>query len=106
MHFLADRSAETGRALAEKRLMQQEVIDAQNQLEETNRGTCDITRDMTRCGKACLGHTCPPLLTLLPSLLRQYKSMQEELLQRINELEVLRSTRSWHARDKVWAFLT
>jgi phosphate uptake regulator len=45
--------------------MQQQLSEMQRQLEEASEGAYDITRDMTR----------------------QYKGMQEELLNRINQLE-------------------
>eukprot|EP00953_Heterococcus_sp_UTEX-ZZ885_P015559 8759-Heterococcus_DN1.PRE.1 len=62
---LADRSDETCKATGDRRQMQQQLSEMQRQLEEASEGAYDITRDMTR----------------------QYKGMQEELLNRINQLE-------------------
>jgi soluble cytochrome b562 len=61
----ADRSDETCKATGDRRQMQQQLSEMQRQLEEASEGAYDITRDMTR----------------------QYKGMQEELLNRINQLE-------------------
>jgi phosphate uptake regulator len=61
----ADRSDETCKATGDRRAMQQQLTEMQRQLEEASEGAYDITRDMTR----------------------QYKGMQEELLNRINQLE-------------------
>ncbi|CAM9298078.1 unnamed protein product [Phaeothamnion confervicola] len=62
---LADRTDEANQALAERQRMQDRVEDMQRMLKEAGQGTFVITQDMTR----------------------QYKGMQEELLNRINQLE-------------------
>ncbi|CAM9917781.1 unnamed protein product [Discosporangium mesarthrocarpum] len=62
---LADRTDETSRAVAEKREMVGHLENMQQRVEDEQNGTLEITRDMTR----------------------QYKGMQEELLNRINQLE-------------------
>ncbi|CAN0005531.1 unnamed protein product [Scytosiphon promiscuus] len=62
---LAGRSDETSRALEQKREMVDQIKEMQQKVHNEQTGTLDITRDMTR----------------------QYKGMQEELLNRINQLE-------------------
>eukprot|EP00903_Cladosiphon_okamuranus_P021503 g19768.t1 len=62
---LAGRTDETSRALEQKREMVDQIQEMQRKVENEQIGTLDITRDMTR----------------------QYKGMQEELLNRINQLE-------------------
>jgi DNA repair exonuclease SbcCD ATPase subunit len=62
---LADRTEDASRALAQKRELQARVEQMSTDLEDNQRGTFEITQDMTR----------------------QYKGMQEELLSRINNLE-------------------
>eukprot|EP00611_Tribonema_gayanum_P031977 TRINITY_DN9388_c0_g1_i1.p1 TRINITY_DN9388_c0_g1~~TRINITY_DN9388_c0_g1_i1.p1 ORF type:complete len:203 (+),score=79.23 TRINITY_DN9388_c0_g1_i1:885-1493(+) len=62
---LAERSDETLLAIKERQSKQGEVAVLQKRLEEATQDTFEITRDMTR----------------------QYKGMQEELLNRINQLE-------------------
>ena len=62
---LADRSEEASRALAARRELQSKVDDLKQDFEGERTATFEITADMTR----------------------QYKSMQEELLGKINILE-------------------
>eukprot|EP01035_Chromulina_nebulosa_P029829 gene29829-39572_t len=62
---LADRSEEASKALAAKREYSSRVDQIARDFEEEKKMTFEITQDMTR----------------------QYKSMQEELLGRINKLE-------------------
>ncbi|CAM9319602.1 unnamed protein product [Choristocarpus tenellus] len=62
---LADRTDETSRALAEKQEMADHIEDMRQKFQNGQEGTLEITKDMTR----------------------QYKGMQEELLNRINQLE-------------------
>merc|ERR550514_2459053 len=62
---LADRSLEATRAIADKRELQGRVEELEKDFEMEQQGTFDITQDMTR----------------------QYKGMQEELLNRVNTLE-------------------
>ena len=62
---LADRHDLTTKALEAKRALQNRVSDLQKDFENGRNQTLGITQDMTR----------------------QYKSMQEELLNRINALE-------------------
>eukprot|EP00752_Nemacystus_decipiens_P012590 g11150.t1 len=62
---LAGRTDETSRALEQKREMLDQIQEMQRKVKNEQSGTLDITRDMTR----------------------QYKGMQEELLNRINQLE-------------------
>ena len=61
----ADRSLEATRAIADKRELQGRVEELEKDFEMEQQGTFDITQDMTR----------------------QYKGMQEELLNRVNTLE-------------------
>ena len=63
--FAADRSLEATRAIADKRELQGRVEELEKDFEMEQQGTFDITQDMTR----------------------QYKGMQEELLNRVNTLE-------------------
>jgi len=62
---LADRSQDSTRALAAQRELQERVEELQRDFTMEQQGTFEITQDMTR----------------------QYKSMQEELLNRVNTLE-------------------
>eukprot|EP00595_Chromulina_sp_UTEXLB2642_P000510 CAMPEP_0196761976 /NCGR_PEP_ID=MMETSP1095-20130614/1304_1 /TAXON_ID=96789 ORGANISM="Chromulina nebulosa, Strain UTEXLB2642" /NCGR_SAMPLE_ID=MMETSP1095 /ASSEMBLY_ACC=CAM_ASM_000446 /LENGTH=198 /DNA_ID=CAMNT_0042112149 /DNA_START=69 /DNA_END=662 /DNA_ORIENTATION=- len=62
---LAERTEEASKAVASKRELQARVEHISKDFEEEKKLTLDITRDMTR----------------------QYKSMREELLGRINDLE-------------------
>ena len=62
---MADRAQEATRALVSKRELQERVAQLQRDFESEQVGTFEITQDMTR----------------------QYKSMQEELLSRVNALE-------------------
>ena len=62
---LADRQEATMKAMTDKRDLQSRVRDLQGDFENERVGTMEITRDMTR----------------------QYKGMQEELLNRVNALE-------------------
>jgi hypothetical protein len=62
---LADRSLESTRAIANKRELQGRVEELEKDFESEQQGTFEITQDMTR----------------------QYKGMQEELLNRVNTLE-------------------
>jgi len=62
---LADRAMDSTRALASQRELQERVEELQRDFTQEQQGTFEITQDMTR----------------------QYKSMQEELLNRVNTLE-------------------
>ena len=62
---LSERTEESSKALANKRELQARVEQMAKDVEEERSSTFEITQDMTR----------------------QYKSMQEELLSRINKLE-------------------
>jgi len=62
---LADRAMDSTRALASQRELQERVEELQRDFTQEQQGTFEITKDMTR----------------------QYKSMQEELLNRVNTLE-------------------
>lgn len=62
---LADRQEQTLKAIEDKKMLQDRLRDLQNDFETDRDGTMEITKDMTR----------------------QYKGMQEELLNRVNTLE-------------------
>lgn len=59
--YLADRSLDTTRIVMEKRMLHAKIEEVQRELEEEQKATVELTRDMTR----------------------QYKGMQEELLNRV-----------------------
>ena len=62
---LAERQEQAIKAMSSKRELQARVQDLQSDFEKERQGTLEITKDMTR----------------------QYKGMQEELLNRVNTLE-------------------
>lgn len=61
MRLAADRSLDATRIVMEKRELHAKIEEVQRELEEEQKATMELTRDMTR----------------------QYKGMQEELLNRV-----------------------